>query len=129
MASYCKFTGAALTDDAKSPIRQMCLNCKYVSENSDGLFSCTSPEVLELKKKKLLKTMPDDVVVKDFSLSAIALKEPTKICACYKADVDGLISELIKIFGATEDTPTTKMEMKTKIRASENTEETIIGLH
>ena len=95
MGKLCKLTGVEIPEEGREPIMQkMCLNCTSCVENEDGTFSCTHEKVIEAGKKKILAAVPDGFEIETLTLKPMLLKNPTKKCGNYSANID-LIHSLV----------------------------------
>lgn len=96
MAKYCKFTGVELADGVDS-IKKMCLNCKSLVECEDGSFICTNEIVMEKGREKILAAVPEGFEIDTLTLKPMVLKNPTKKCGAYVANIEQLVADLNKI--------------------------------
>ena len=92
--SVCIFTA-----EENSPLRKMCLNCVSCGYITDAeCYGCSNEKVLEHGKEEILKNVPEGFSIKNLELDPMVLKNPTKKCPNYKANIDLLVSKLHEIY-------------------------------
>jgi hypothetical protein len=90
----CLFTGLG-----GSPMKKMCLNCVSCNYITDAeCYGCNNEKVLEHGKEEILKNVPEGFSVKSIELEPMVLKNPTKKCPNYKADMELLVAKLKEIY-------------------------------
>lgn len=98
MENICKLTGIELTEGVECPLKKMCLNCASLVEKKDGTFACKNEKVMEKGKEKILASVPEGFEIDSITLKPMNLKNPTKKCGCYSADMESIMAEINKIF-------------------------------
>lgn len=98
MAKYCNITGVELNNETPSLIKKMCLNCKSFIENVDGSYICTNETVMAKGREKILAAVPEGFEIDVLTLKPMALKNPTKKCGAYEANIDMLVDEIKQLF-------------------------------
>ena len=115
MSNYCKLCGLDTTSaDFKSPIKQMCLNCKSFVEEKEGVFACVNNSVLLKGVSKILDKVPEGYEVESIKLKQLVLKDPTKKCGEYDADFDVILSAVKGVFGYSDEKPVDTKKVKTE---------------
>ena len=94
MEKYCIFTGNELPEGSNTLIKKMCLNCKSFIKNEDGTFACINESVMEKGREKILAAVPEGFEIDTLTLKPMALKNPTKKCGSYDANMNVLIAEI-----------------------------------
>ena len=90
------FTGAEVAD-GESVLKKMCLNCAYCLSKEDGTYACNNEDVLEKGKEKILAAIPEEYKVAPIQIQEMALKNPTKKCGQYSADIE-FLTEMIEFY-------------------------------
>ena len=99
MAKFCKLTGAVIPENGavELPLQKMCLNCKSCTENGDT-YNCNNEKVMETGRKKILAAVPEGFEIEALTLKPMLLKNPTKKCGNYEANLELIHSEVDKCF-------------------------------
>lgn len=99
MKEYDLLTGAEIPEEGAyvSPIKQMCLNCLFMSKNAS--YTCSNENVIETGKKKILAAVPEGFEIDTLTLKPMTLKNPTKKCANYCLDKETVMQEVMSILG------------------------------
>ena len=103
MANYCKLTGIDFDKGESSPIKWMCLNCKYCIDEQNGTYACKNEAVLNIAKEKIMAAVPEGYEIENISLKPMNLKNPTKKCSNYEVDMDVIHEEIKKNFYTITD--------------------------
>lgn len=93
MGKFCDFTGTELNDGVET-VKKMCLNCTSLVSRLDGTYACMNETVMEKCREKILAAVPEGFEVDTLTLKPMALKNPTKKCGAYEANIPMLIEEL-----------------------------------
>ena len=94
MGKICKFTGVELAEGVET-IKKMCLNCVSLVENEDGTYACMNEAVMEQGREKIkAAALATGYEIADLKLKPMALKNPTKKCGVYSANISALAEEL-----------------------------------
>lgn len=93
MGKFCKFTGVEITEGVET-IKKMCLNCVSLVENEDGTYACMNESVMEKGREKILAAVPEGFEIDTLTLKPMALKNPTKKCGAYFANINEICNEL-----------------------------------
>lgn len=96
MANVCLFTGMELPEGSTTLLKKMCLNCKSLVAGDNGTYACANETVMEQGRAKILAAVPDGFEIDSLVLKPMNLKNPTKKCGNYEADIDMLTHELTK---------------------------------
>lgn len=115
MGKFSLLTGLDKTASGyESPFKKMCLNCTFCSSGDpepeekkaedasyDGVepLYCYNKDVLEVGKKKIMDSLANqDFEVDAINVRRLALKDATKKCKQYEANMEALIKELRENF-------------------------------
>ncbi len=99
MGQLCKLTGVEIPAEGFEPVfKKMCLNCISCEENQDGTFSCKHEKVIDAGRKKILAAVPEGYEIETRTLKPMLLKNPTKKCANYSANLVLVKVEIEKYF-------------------------------
>lgn len=97
MKEYCILTGREIPEGGLEPLfKKMCLNCTTCI-TAEEKYRCTNEKVMEVGKKKIMESLPEGYEIENLTLKPMELKDPTKKCKNYEANM-GLINEKITSF-------------------------------
>lgn len=97
MGKYCIFTGIELNEETPALVKRMCLNCRSMEETSDGTYICTNESVMNKGREKILAAVPEGFEIDTLTLKPMLLKNPTKKCGAYEADIETLIEDIKRL--------------------------------
>lgn len=98
MANFDIFTGVELEEGTSTTLKKMCLNCDSCILNDDGTYACRNEAVMNIGREKILAAVPEGYEIDSLTLKPMFLKNPTKKCGNYKADIDYLVEKVKAIY-------------------------------
>jgi len=93
---YDILTGQEIEKLADCNYKKMCLNCTSCLSDTEK-YRCNNEKVMAVGKKKIMDSLPEGYEIESISLKPMELKDPTKKCKNYAANIEQ-ITQFVRFF-------------------------------